>query len=445
MMENVRALRVLVACLLVCVPLSSPAFGSASPTVVVLNLSGVVDPFEASYLTSQIAAAEREGADAVLLTIDTPGGLDSSMRQIIQSILNSEVPIICYVSPEGARAASAGAFILTACHIAAMAPGTNVGAASPVGVTGAVEQKKVTNDAVAYIRSLAERRGRNPGWAAQAVRNARSSSAEEAVRLGVIDVMATTERQLLSKVDGRSVEVRGGTVHLETAGARLLERNLGIGSSLLHALFTPELAFIFFYLGLALLVVEFLHPGLSVPGVVGVLCLLAAFSAFGMLPVSLIGIVLLAASVAFFLLELKHPGLGVPAIGGLATLVVGGLLLFDRAATGARVSLWAIAPVAVIVAVFFAFAVPGALRARHLPPRTGRERLLGAVGVATTDLNPRGSAQIASERWSVESIGGAVARGEHVRVVEAEGLRLKVEPANQAGAAHSTSEERRGA
>lgn len=438
-----RALWVLGACFLATVALASPALGSATRTVVGVHLDGVVDPFEASYLTSQIAEAGRSRAEAVLLTIDTPGGLDSSMREIVQSILSSDVPVICYVSPEGARAASAGAFILTACTVAAMAPGTNVGAASPVGVTGAVEQKKVLEDAVAYIRSLAQKRGRNADWAEQAVREARSSSAQEAVRLGVVDLLATSDRELLSMVDGLEVDVRGGSTVLRTAGARIAEANMGLASSVLHALFTPDLAFLFFYLGLGLLIVEFLHPGLSVPGVLGALALLAALSAFGMLPVSLIGIALLAVSVAFFLLELKHPGIGIPAIGGLVTLVLGGLLLFDRTATGARVSLLTILPVAAIVSAFFAFAIPSALRARHLPPQIGRERLIGAVGVATTDLSPRGSAQIASERWSVEAVGGNVERGQSVRVVEAEGVRLKVERATDTAVHSEELDERR--
>lgn len=422
--------------------LSSPALGSEDGSVVALRLDGVVDPFEASYISSQIEAAADEGADAVLVTMDTPGGLDSSMREIVQAILNSPIPVVCYVSPDGARAASAGAFILTACHIAAMAPGTNVGAASPVGVSGAIEQRKVMNDAVAFLRSLAEQRDRNPEWAEDAVRDARSSSAEEAVDLGVVDLIAGTQRELLDTIDGRNVTVQDGDVTLDTAGAAVTTRELGVGSALLHSLFTTDLAFIFFYLGLGLLIVEFLHPGVSVPGVLGVLSLVAAFAGFGMLPVSLVGVALLTVSAAFFLVELKHPGLGVPGGAGLVTLVVGGLLLFDGSGTGARVSPLVIAPVAGLMLLFFLLVIPAALRARKLPLSTLGHRLIGAMGVATTDLTPAGNAQIASERWSVESVGGEIKKGDSVRVIGAQGLRLKVEPVVHQETASSATQER---
>ncbi|MDP9225748.1 MAG: nodulation protein NfeD, partial [Actinomycetota bacterium] len=198
-----------VAVVMVALVSLSAAQAAPARTVVALRLDGVVDPFEASYLTSQIHAAGDAGASAVLITIDTPGGLDSSMREIVQAILNSPLPIVCYVSPDGARAASAGTFILTACDIAAMAPGTNVGAASPVGVSGATEQQKVMNDAAAYIRSLAEQKGRNAGWAERAVTQAISASAQEALRLNVIDLVASNQADLLSRIDGRNITKNG--------------------------------------------------------------------------------------------------------------------------------------------------------------------------------------------------------------------------------------------
>ncbi|MBA2311810.1 MAG: nodulation protein NfeD [Actinobacteria bacterium] len=393
-----------------------------------MSLDGVVDPFEASYLASSIEAAEEQEAAAVLITIDTPGGLDSSMRKIIQSILNSEVPIICYVSPAGARAASAGAFILLSCDLAVMAPGTNVGAASPVGVSGAIEQEKVLNDAAAFIRSLAQQKDRNPDWAERAVREAASASAEEALELDVIDSIEPSVEAVLANADGRTVQKNGQTLTLQTADASVVERSMGAGSSFLHGLLSPDFAFLFFYLGIGLIIFEVLHPGISVPGILGVLSLVAAFAGFGTLPVQLIGIILLLASAGLFLLELKLPGISVAGISAVVTLVGGGLLLFDPAFPDVRVSIWVLVPVAATMGAFFFVVAPAALRARRLPVTTGVERLIGTEGVVVADLNPSGTARVGAELWTAESISGTVKQGELVRVVAAEGLRLRVVP-----------------
>lgn len=397
-----------------------------------LRLYGVVDPLIASYVQSGIKFAESDGADAVLITIDTPGGLDSAMRDIIKAITNSKVPVICYVGPEGARAASAGTFILISCPIAAMAPATNVGAAHPVGIFGAIEQEKAVNDGVAYIRGLAELRGRNADWAEDAVRDSVSVSAGRALELKIIDLVAQNQGALLDSIDGRDVKLAGGrTVTLATRDAVVTERPLGFGPSLIHPLFSPNLAFIFFYLGLVLLAVELLHPGVSVPGVLGVLSMVAAFAGLGMLPIQLIGVGMLVASVVFFLLELKNPGLGLPAIGGIVTLVLGGLLLFNPAVPGVGVSWWVIVPVALAAGGFFAFAVNAVLRTRGLPPTNLAERVVGSEGVAVTELNPTGVVQVSSETWTAESVAGPIAVGDRVRVIEADGLRVKVEAITQ--------------
>jgi membrane-bound serine protease (ClpP class) len=416
------------ALLLVALALVPGALANSPRQIVVLRLDGVVDPFEASYLTSQIESAQSERAAAVLITIDTPGGLDSSMRQIIKSILNSSVPVVCYVSPDGARAASAGAFILTSCDVAAMAPGTNVGAASPVGVSGAIEQRKVRSDAAAFIRSLAEQKGRNPDWAGRAVTEAASASAEEALRLNAVDLIAPDQAALLSRIDGRTITKAGSSVVLHTSGAALETRSMPLASSLLHHLFTPDLAFLFFYLGIGLVIAELLHPGLSIPGVLGVLSLLAAITAFGMLPVQLVGILLLVVSAGFLLLELKHPGITFAGVAGIVTLVLGGLLLFNSSVPGSAVSPWTIVPVALVMSLYLIFVVPAVLRARHLPSATGSQRFIGSEGVATTAIAPRGTARVSSELWTVDSVAGPIAAGSRIRVVGAEGLRLKVEP-----------------
>lgn len=407
----------------------APAAQAQEPAIVGLQLEGVVDPLIASYVRSGIEFAASSGSDAILITIDTPGGLDSAMRDIIKAITNSKIPVICYVAPEGARAASAGTFILISCPVAAMAPATNVGAAHPVGIFGAIEQEKAVNDGVAYIRSLAELRGRNADWAEDAVRDSVSVSATRALELKVIDLVAEDHTALLNSIDGREVKLAGGReVTLETKGGVVTERGLGFGPSIIHPLFSPNLAFIFFYLGLVLLAVELLHPGVSVPGILGVLSMVAAFAGLGMLPIQLIGVGMLVASVIFFLLELQHPGLGLPTLGGIVTLVLGGLLLFNPSVPGVRVSWWAIIPVALAAGGFFAFAVNAVLRTRLLPPTNLAERVVGAEGVAATRLNPTGIVQVASETWTAESVGGPIAKGDQVRVIEAEGLRVKVEP-----------------
>lgn len=422
-----RWVRVFLAVAAIAILIGTPA--RASSKVVQINLEGVVDPFVASFVERSIDEASNQGAAAVLITIDTPGGLDSSMRKIVKAVLGSDVPVICFVSPQGARAASAGTFILLACPVAAMAPGTNVGAAHPVGISGAIEQDKVTNDAVAYIRSLAEQRGRNAEWAEKAVRDSDSISAEEALKIEVIDQVAPSVDELLEKLDGTSVNVVGDqSVALDTDDWEVTPaEEMGLATRILHALLEPGIAFALFYLGLILIVVELLHPGVSVPGILGAISILASFAAFGMLPIQLVGIVLLIASAVFFLLELKLPGIGFPTVGGVASLVSGGLLLFDPRVPGARLSGWVIAPVAIAAALFFYFVVRAALRARAIPVDYRPATLVGAEGIAVTNLNPVGSARVALEDWTAESVGGRIPKGTKIRVVATEGLKLKVE------------------
>ncbi len=398
-------------------------------TVRVLKLTGVVDPFMASYLERGIAAAGREQDAAVLLMIDTPGGLDASMRGIVRAVVAARLPVLCYTAPSGARAASAGTFVMLACPVAAMAPGTTIGAAHPVGVSGAIEQAKVTNDAAAFIRSLAERSGRNPAWAEQAVRSSVSASATQAVQLGVVDLIAPSTAALLQQVDGRTVTVGDGPVTLHTAGAAVVSQGPGAGVAFLHALITPDLAFLFFYLGIVLLVVELLHPGISVAAVAGTLLLVLSIVSFGLLPVRLGGLILLVASAVFFLAELKHPGLWLPLVAGVLCLVFGGLLLFDPSVPNAQVSRWLLVLVPAGLAAFFLFVVQTVLAARHLPPAaTGVERLVGEQGVAVDTLDPRGRVRVRHELWSAESAGAPIAAGTGIRVLGGTGVRLLVAP-----------------
>lgn len=447
--------------LLVCAAaLGGPVFAQdLQPEIRELSLSGVVDPFAASYIEGAIEAANEDRAAAVVLLIDTPGGLDSAMRDIVKAVSNSRVPVICFTAPAGARAASAGTFIMLACPVAAMAPGTNIGAAHPVGIAGAIEQDKVTNDAAAFIRSLAERWDRNADWAEDAVRSSVSVSAEEALDLQVIDMIAPTRAELIRTV-GACVGPRAafqtglladrGVVD-GVCGATVVEDRMGLGPSILHRLLDPNLAFIFFYLGIALIVAEFFVPG-GVVGTVGVLLLIASIFALGMLPVNLLGLVLLVASVAFFLLELKLPGTWIGTGAGLITLVFGALFLFDRSVPGAGVSPWVIAPVAIAATMFFMFVLRAAIRMRRQRPASEPGPVLGTPGVVVRDLDPRGVVLVASEEWTAQGKDGqTIVRGTPVRVTKVEGLRLTVQPdesvvgvtpgvGDQPAAAHPTGE-----
>ena len=428
MIERSRSARKLVGAMLLVAGLASMASAQpAGPSVVHLSLKGVVDPFVADYLRNGIEGADE--ASAVLLTIDTPGGLDSSMREIIKAIQNSRVPVLCYVAPEGARAASAGAFILVACPVAAMAPATNVGASTPVGIGGVTLARKVEQDAAATIRALAEQRGRNAELASRFVTESKSITAQEALDGNIIDLIASSEGELLTRADGMTVLVaNGASVTVQTAGASIQNVDMTPGVAFLHSLFDPNLAFIFFWLGLALIVLELIVPGHIFSGTVGTILLLTSIVSFGLLPVRLIGIALLVASVVFFAVELKVPGLGIWSVAGVVSLVLGGLFLFDPAG-GVRVSPVAITPVAVFMTLFFGFVVSKAFAMRHMPPPLGPHEVVGREGVVlSSGLDPEGVVRVAAEEWKAIAPGGSIPPGTKVRVTRLDGLVLTVEP-----------------
>ena len=418
-----------------------PALGQTDqPVVVQVELTGVVDPIVADHIVSAVDRANADGAAAVLLTIDTPGGLGSSMDEIDQALLNSAVPVIGYVSPIGARAASAGAFILLSCPVAAMAPGTNIGASTPIGLSGGDLAKKIQNDAQASIRKLAQTYGRNEDVAESFVTDAVSITAEEALADGVIDLIAPTTDELLADLDGQTVTLgTGATTTLHTANATIETDPLGAFLGLLHNLLDPNLAFIFFWLGLALIVLELFTPG-GVLGTLGALMLVSSFVALGALPFQIIGVVLLIASVVFFVLELKHPGIGVPAIGGVTCLVLGGVYLFDASVPSARVSPLVIAPTAAFALLFFGVVVRAAIRMRHQGAVTRDQTLVGREAVVVRDLDPVGDVRVGSEEWTAETAGPVVEKGARVRVVEMEGIRLKVTSAEEPASATADRE-----
>ena len=407
----------------------TPASGR---TVKVLTLDGAVDPFIARYLKSGIESANRDSASAVVIRIDTPGGLGSSMDTIVKAILRSEVPVLCWTGPSGARAASAGTFIMMACPWNAMAPGTRIGAAHPVGISGQIERDKVTNDAAAEIQSLANRNDYNPEFAVNAVRKSDSISAQDAAKPSppVTKAIAGSIPDVLRAADGQKAVVGNDAkqVTIDTAGATTVEQSPGLGASLLHGLIDPNLAFIFFYLGIILIIIELLHPGVSVPGILGTLLLVAAVLSFGVLPVQLGGVVLLVASAVFYLLELKHPGIGLPAVGGTICLILGGLLLFDPSVPDVRVSRWLLLVVPTLVVAFFAVVVQAVLEARRQPPMIDVDQLYGEEGVALTDLAPRGEVRVRGEHWSARAAHDSIRAGTVVRVVGRDGLKLVVVP-----------------
>src|SRR6476661_5655467 len=376
---------------------------ASGPSIVSLTLNGVVDPFTADYITSNVARAQADGAEAVLLTIDTPGGLGSSMDEITQSFLTSTIPVIGYVAPSGARAASAGAFILLSAPVAAMAPGTNVGASTPIGLSGGdisgTLGEKVRNDAAASMRTIQQTYGRNADIAETFVTDAASITADEALQDHVIDLIAPTTQDLLTQLDGASVRLGNGTeVTLHTAGAVLQDQQMGGFVDFLHTLLDPNLA------------------------------LILSIASFGLLPVRFIGILFLIASVVCFVIELKAPGLGIWGALGLLFLLLGGWFLYDRSG-GVSVSPWALVGVAVFAGVFFGIVVAAALRMRHQPSIWSRS-VIGQEGVALpAGVGPKGGiVRVASEEWRAVAPSGPIEGGAKVRVTSLDGLVLTVEP-----------------
>jgi len=408
----------------------------AAPRVALLRLDDAIHPATADFVGRSLGWAAREGLAAVVIELDTPGGLDTSMRKIIKAILASPVPVITYVSPAGSRAASAGVFILLASQVAAMAPGTNLGAAHPVAIGGGMmggQQvdstmiSKVTNDAVAYARSLAEQRGRNADWAERAVRESASVPAGEALELGVIDLVADTTAELLAAVDGREVATAAGMLRLRTAGALVIERQPTWRDQILSVIANPNIAYLLLLLGGLGIFFELSHPGSLFPGIVGALCLFLAFFALQLLPVRAAGVALIALAIVLFLLEIKVTSYGALTMGAVASLFFGSLMLFDTGATGVRVAWGVLLPSVIIVAGLFILAIWLAVRAQRRRTVTGQEGLVGETGEARSDLAPGGTVFVHGEIWHAVSTA-PVSRGQPVRVVKVEGLRLLVEP-----------------
>lgn len=354
-----------------------------------ITIDGPIGPAYAYFVPDAIKKAEEDGANALLITIDTPGGLDTSMRTIVKSIEDAKLPVITYVYPPGSRAASAGVFIVMSSDVAAMAPGTNIGAAHPVTIgekLGKEMEKKVTNDAVAYITSLANQKGRNAQWAANAVRKSISVPAEKALRLHVVDFTATSIPELLSLINGRKITKANGTYVLHTRGAAVNRTEMSFRNKVLMAISNPNIAYIFMLIGMWGIFFELASPGAILPGVIGALSLILAFVAFQTIPVNYGGILLILLSIVLFILEVKVVSHGMLAVGGIISFVLGSVLLFDTSSSAYTVSWTLIATASILTALFFTVALGLALKVRLKKPQTGKEGLIGQRGVVK-DVN----------------------------------------------------------
>jgi membrane-bound serine protease (ClpP class) len=389
--------------------------------VVALTLDGTINPASAGFIEKAIKKAEKENASCVLLRLNTPGGLLKSTRNIVGAIFSSQVPVVVYVSPEGAQAGSAGVFITMAAHFAAMAPGTNIGAAHPIsqgGQSDTIMNAKATNDAVAFIRSIAEQRGRNADWAAEAVRNSVSITGSEALRQNVIDTIAISTTQLLEWIDGQTFPVANGTATLRTRQADVEEMKMGFMLKLLNIISDPNIAYLLLMLGFYGILFELYNPGALLPGIIGGIGLILGLYALNTLPVNYAGLALIAFGIILFLLEIKITSYGMLTIGGILSLMLGSFMLIRDDVTFPllQISKTIIITTTVISALFFGFIIGLGLKGQKAKPVTGSEGLIGETGEAITELSPNGTILLHGELWTAEVIGGRIEKGEKVKV-----------------------------
>ena len=424
-----RVSRLLLPALLAC---AAPAF-AAPPRILLARYAGVISPPAAEYFARALAAAQEGGDEAAVIELDTPGGLDASMRDIVQAIFAAKVPVVVYVAPAGARAASAGVFITMAASVAAMAPGTNIGAAHPVELGGGFgtaklsgpEAVKIKNDAVAYLRAIAQKRGRNQTWAAAAVAQSLSITAEEAVQKRVVDLEADDLPDLLRKLDGRKIP--GIARPLDTRQAAVEFFPMTGREKILCALADPSVAAVLMTLGVSGLLIELYHPGLVFPGVAGAAALILAFYSFQTLSIGAAGFLLLGLGLVLFLLEFKFHGFGLLAVSGAAAALFGSAMIF-RSSGLPTPWVFLVESLAVLALVFGSLSWIVARAVRH-PARTGAEGLVGARGTAATELDPSGKVAVDGAVWDAQSLSGRIVPGAAIEVVAAQGLLLKVRPA----------------
>lgn len=402
--------------------------------VYVGEFSGPITPASSAYFLGAITQAENDSASCLIIKMDTPGGLDESMREITKRILNAAVPVVVYVAPKGARAASAGVFILYASHVAAMAPGTNVGAAHPVGLGGEKQDSvmigKVTNDAVAYLQSLAKERHRNIAWAEQAVRQSVSVDADRALKLGICEIIARNEQDLIAQLEGRQVVVNEDTLTLAVVSAPVKKFAMSFRDRLLMIITNPNIAYILLLLGIYGMFFELQHPGLIFPGVVGGICLILAFYALHILPVNYAGVALIVLSAIFFIIEIYLTSHGLATIGGVIALVFGSVILFNSDVPFLRVSWEVIMFVAIIIVAFVVLMLIMGIGAQFRKPASGKEGMVGESGIAKTEIDSEsGTVFVHGEFWNAVS-DKPIKKNSRVKVVSASGVLLKVDPCN---------------
>jgi membrane-bound serine protease (ClpP class) len=399
--------------------------------VVLLNLNGTINPASADYIINNIKFAENENASCLIIELNTPGGLLSSTREIVSHILESNVPIVVYVYPKGSRAASAGVFITLSSNIAAMAPGTNIGAAHPVSSGGQMDStmsEKVTNDAAAFIRTISQNRKRNMKWAEEAVRKSISITETEAVGQKVVNLVADNLNDLLIKLDSTKVETADGPRNIYTDNAQIIKRDMSFTTNILNLLSDPNISYILLMLGFYGLLFELFSPGAIFPGVFGGICLIIGLYALSTLPINYAGLALIIFGIVLFVLEIKIVSHGILTIGGIISLVLGSLMLIniDTYFGSFSISWQIIATVVVLTVLFFLTALGLGIKAQRRKPTTGWEGLIDEEGETTTELNPEGFIRIHGELWDAESIDGFIDKGTKVSVKEVNGLQLKV-------------------
>jgi membrane-bound serine protease (ClpP class) len=408
---------------------STPA--APTHTVLLIKIDDPITPMVAEFIIKSIDKAAKQNAEALIIEMDTPGGLVESTREIIKKMLAAEVPTVVYVAPDGSRAASAGVFITLTANIAAMAPNTRMGSASPVQMEGKMDEtmaKKITNDLAAMIRGIAEKRGRNATWAEDAVRKSISATETEALKLGVIDLIAPDIASLLKKIDGRTVEVALGKRTLRTADAAVKEHTMGFRYRLLGIISNPNIAYILMILGFYGLYFELSNPGAILPGVAGAICLILAFYALQTLPINYAGLMLIILAIGLFIAEAFITSHGILGVGGAVAMLFGSLMLIDSPDPSLQISWAVILPVVAASALLFIVTVTVAVRAHRGRVDTGKEGLIGMHAEAKTDIGEDGQVFLRGEYWNARS-DEPIAKGEKVTVTAVDGLRLKVKKA----------------
>ena len=408
----------------------------AAQKVISMKIDGSINPATASFIHDGIEKAKKEKAVCLLIHLNTPGGLLKSTRVIVSDMLDSPVPVIVYVSPGGAHAGSAGVFITLAANIAAMAPGTNIGAAHPVALQAVMDStmnEKATNDAAAFIRAIAEKRNRNLQWAENAVRRSYSYSETEALEDSVIDLIAKNEQDLLNKVDGKQVELSSGTITLRTKNASIESFKMSFVEKFLDIISDPNIAYILLLLGMYGVMFELYNPGAILPGIVGVISLILAFYSMHSLPINYAGLALIIFGVILFLLEIKIVSHGLLAIGGVISLLLGSMMLIRSGSSleMVKISRTVIFTATAVSALFFLFIIGFGIKAQRLKVVTGLEALVGDTGEVMDILDPIGTVKVQGEIWNAESLSGMIGKGEKVRIKEMKNLKLYVEPIDQ--------------